>query len=385
MLVLEATSAQTDLVAAALALAVVVAAIPFLGARRVGLREGLMLGTCLGTAVVTKMTAAVAALPFVLAAVAHSVRVARRGMPARIGAWIAVAAVVAGLSGLEIDRVRILRTVPGHVAAYAFSGWGEWPQRAANVVQATLRNLPLAPALSRAVQVRDCPRRAWCDNVLLPNEDLAGEPLHTAFVGLLFLATLVRRRTLPRRTRLFAGLLLAAWIGFHCVFRDNLWFMRLQLPLFGLAPLLFGAIRPRRRATSVALGALAALAWVVALSVAVRNERRPPLEPGRVDYAHSYYTGGEWVGLLHDAALSAAARTHCPRMSLYLGQETGSEYALVWRAMHAGIEVRHLVSGWDPWPCLLVTDPSGTPPPGWEPAGETGRAARAVWVRNTAH
>jgi hypothetical protein len=208
--------------------------------------------------------------------------------------------------------------------------------------------------------------RVCTETVLRPHEDFAGNPAQALLVVLLVAVAAARWRALGTLARTSTLALVASWIAFHVVFRDNVWLSRLQTPLFALSvpalAALGGAARGGfARFVRLALPGFALLALAYGYSVAARNEPRPPLSsPAWLKVEHwSYYQGRSSLIPQHDYALAVAEQLGCRRLGLFIGADS-YDYPLTWRAMQRGIEVRHVL-GPDAWPCLVFTD-RGVPP-----------------------
>lgn len=377
--VLQASSTQNDLVAAAITIATIVAVVPFLHrVRRWRVADAVVLGLALGAGVLVKATAVVAAAPFVVLALWRTAR----ATPRRPGAAVLAVAIAGAVAAIPVAPEVYRRLDPGlaaplraHAAEYTYAGAGELRDRLTNVVRGLVRNLPSPPALVEAVGI---PRATWCapgaalctGQLLREHEDFAGNPAH---VGLLFLAgcvALARWRRVPPRAALFLSGVPAAWISFHLVFRDNAWITRLQTPDFALSGLAVaawasrarpreapavpaGPVRPLRGAAALtALGA--GLALAISTNVALENETRPPLGGLRGPMPVGYYPNQSETIRIHFTVLEAARRNGCSRLGLVIGEDS-YDYPLTWRAQQRGIEVRH-VFGADPWPCLIFSD-----------------------------
>jgi hypothetical protein len=370
MAVLQATSGQNDLVAAALAVACVAALLPFFhrGEHRTpSWGDALIAGLVLGATATTKMTAAVSVAPFVfLALIIQLVRLGPSPAKARL-ATVARALLVGALAllllGLESDRLRAQARLGGMLHAFSYVGTSEWADRALNSLRGVFREIPAPWGVSRAIRLVGCPEGEACLYALRPHEDGVGQPIQVAIVLLALVLLPIRWKHLEARTRAFTLCLPIGWLVFHAVFRDNPWVSRLHLPLFALAPLGFGVLHglPVTR-TVRAIGALvAALAILSAVVVANENERRPPF--GHVaSYAASYYEPQiEAWRAGHDRALAAATAIGCRHLQLRL-QDPGCEYPLVWKAMRAGIDVHHVGEN-DSAACLIYRSPTIEPPP----------------------
>jgi hypothetical protein len=197
---------------------------------------------------------------------------------------------------------------------------------------------------------------------LVPHEDFVGNPVHAALALCAVLGLAARWRRVGPRARWAVPSLVAAWVLFHAVFRDNAYLGRLQLPLFALWPA-FLAVVPRGAWPARVTGAAAAAAVALALWVGVRNHARPPLAAEVGPRTLTYYRtfGAERPRTLQLEVMKVAERTECRRIGIFMG-ENGFDYPLTWLSMLRGAEVRHLLAA-DPWPCLVYAEPGSWP--GW--------------------
>jgi MYXO-CTERM domain-containing protein len=271
-----------------------------------------------------------------------------------------------------------------YAAAYVYPALGDASDRAANLGRGIVRQFPAPRPLVEAVGVDAdhwCGAATWaCGRfVLLADEDYAGNPAHVLGALVLGAAATLRRRRLPGRARIALVATAAAWVLFHLVFRDNFWTARLELPIFvlsGLGLAALGGRTPRRRWIEIATAAAAMLALANATAVAARNPRRPPFANAGGDPVDAYYPGHPKMRRAHDLVLDTARRLDCRRLGIVTGQDS-HEYQLTWRAVQAGIEVRH-VFGRDAWPCLIFVVEAPAPPLdplAWRPL---------AWARNAA-
>jgi hypothetical protein len=374
MATLQASSTQNDLVASALAVAIVVACLPFLHRRARWRALDLALASAvLSAGLLVKPTALVAAAPFLLWAAIAAARTlardprARRALAAGVVSGLLVAAIVVGP---ELSR---RAAVSGYreLGPYLYPPLSEGPDRALNVLRGVARHVPLPAEWSdslAAATTQGCPvPSSMCAHVATrANEDVAGNPASTLLVAALLLAGLARSRSLPVRAKGALVSLPCAWVLFCALFRDNLWIARLHLPLFALAPLGAAALSglPSRRfwlrwtapAAAALLGALGARATL-------HNELRPVPNPLGAWFGllpASYYAARRELWPSHLHAMAAIASSGCNRLGLLIGGDS-YDYPITWRAMRRGLEVRH-VTGSDPWPCVLYSD-RGPPPP----------------------
>jgi hypothetical protein len=389
MAVTQATSGQNDLVAAALSIGCVVALLPFFhpGEKRTpSWGDAGIAGLTLGAAVTTKVTAIVPVLPLLLLAIAVQVsRVVRSHATIRgetIGRGMLVGALGLLLIGLESDRPRAEADFPSYLKEYAYVGTSEWEDRAINSVRGVFRELPAPWLVSRALHLTACPQGKTCLLPLRPHEDLVGQPIHALAMLVLFVLLAMRWRHLATRTQAFTVSLAIGWLIFHALLRDNAWIARLHLPLFALAPLGFGVLQGLVLSPGFSLAArlLAVLAVLDALAVAVRNERRPPLGPVSTYVASYYEPHIEWMRAGHERALAATVASDCRNLAI-ANASPDCEYPLVWRAMQAGVTVRHFDKD-DSRACLVYRSRNGAPPPAetWIPL-ESEPAEASVYRR----
>jgi hypothetical protein len=402
---LQASTTQNDLVAAALTLAVLGATVPFLriarnprrprhrrhelrAPRRWKTSDALLLGTALAAAALVKVSAIIVAAPFVALAIAAGAVRIRRGVERPRSAIMAVALVALVCCVFAVpETVRRIRSAPqaarAYGAAYLYPTIGEVSDRLANLGRGIVRQFPAPRPIVEAVGVDAdhwCGAATWaCGKfVLLADEDYAGNPFHVVGAVVLGAVAAFRRRWLTRRARIALVAAAAAWVLFHLVFRDNFWIARLELPIFvlsGLGLAALGGRSPRRRWIEFATAAAVVIALANATAAAARNSRRPPFaEPGG-DPIAGYYPGQPKMRRAHDLVLDTARRLDCRRIGIVTGQDS-HEYQLTWRAVQAGIEVRH-VFGPEISPCLLfVVDAPAPPldPAAWRPVASARNA-----------
>ena len=393
MMVLQASGTQTDLVAAAVAVAGVSASIPFIRRRPSGrAADAAMLGGVVAAGALVKGTALVAMAPFLACALASGLRAALRRVvaPGRVvrSALLAAAtaaAVAAPDAALRLTSEDVRAANRGHAATFLYPPFGEVRDRAVNLLRGVARHLPL-PGTARAAIGRPVPER--CAGTVLPclgpeygfHEDFQANGFHVLFVLALAATAAVRWRHLGGRARLFLLLLAASWGLFQLTLRDNEWISRLETPVYALAPIALAALAgvsgrtasAARAWTAAAAAALFAFAAVVAL----RNPQRQPVKglAALRDPVASYYSQRREVREGHDAALALARSRGCRRIGLFIGADS-YDYPLTWRAMQEGIATRH-VFGADPWPCLVFADRDDVP----EAAGWRATSSRFVFL-----
>jgi hypothetical protein len=393
--VLQASSTQNDLVAAVLALGVVAAVLPFLHrTRRWRLSDAVILGVALAAAALVKLTALVAAVPFLLVALvrtaAASARRPREGLVA-VAVAIGVAAIPVAPEIARRLAPELAPKLKAQSAAYVYSGMDDLADRWMNLARGVVRHVPAPPGVVRAVGIDGwCLRgEELCRAILLRrHEDNAGNPLHVGIAIAVAVLAITRWRRLPARGRIFVACVPASWVLFHFAFRDNTWISRLETPtyvLLGLTVAVWGrrpaelraggarggrargeATLPRGAALATALVCLAAFGY--GAKVALSHETRPPLSRVEGVERAGYYANQPNTKPAHDLVLRAASALRCDRVGLFIGGDS-FDYPLTWRAMKQGVEVRH-VFGADPWPCLVFADtrPPGSPETlGWSP------------------
>jgi hypothetical protein len=382
MALLQASSTQNDLVAAAMSVAMVVASLPFLHRRRrwTPADVALLLAAVTGGLLV-KPTSLVAAAPFLAWGLLRTARdlgsaaTWRRLLPAGLALALALGAI-----GPSLQARRASHQIGDVLKPFLYAGADDLGDRAVNSIRGALRNIPISGKLADRLSP---PQTIGCDranslctqyNLQMLHEDMTGN-LGLALLFVLAVPVgLFRLRSLPRRAPLAMLCLGASWLLFHALLRDNLWITRLQLPLFALAPIAlctFSSPWFARGLRGAAMGVLLTGLVAHGALAAVLNARRP-LDPTRLGDAHrpqAYYVMGP-AGVMeaHATALDILEKSSCRRMGIYITEDS-YDYPLTWRAMLLGAEVRH-VMGPDDWPCMVFSDRG--PPPG-RPSGEAWR------------
>jgi hypothetical protein len=374
---LQASSTQNDAVAAAVTIAIVATSIPFLRrrTRRDVVPRVILVALCVSAAVLVKATALFAAIPIVVLALCQSLasvgRASRRAL--QVGAVACAACLALAIVSIESRRAVALARAPAAVAEFTYA-WSEGAgERAKNALRGMARNLSFPHALRPAIEPFPEPvahmALAGQFGPLVPQEDVAGNPLHAALAIVALGAAASWARAMPRRALWAAACVAVAWVLHHAFFRDNAYASRLQVPLFGIWPMLLGVLgaHPLRRAQSVVIKGVRTVtfvAFVIALPMVLRNHSRPPLARDAGPVAEAYYRtiGAERAREAQLRTLRIASEGRCRRLALFMG-ESGWDYPITWQAMRAGIEVRHLVE-LDDWPCLIYYEPGS-----WEPWG----------------
>ena len=383
---LEASSTQNDVIAALIAVAVVVASLPFLHRRRHWRWPDVALLAATGAAgLLVKPTAVVVAAPFLawaFIAAGSSFRQRQDWAELAVGLGVS-AALLAAAAGPALATSLVGSEVSSLTTGYVYPGVAEPLDRLVNAMRGFARQVPLPDAITDRIAPENTigctvPGRLCAEALFAFREDYAGNIGQALFVAGALVLGAIRWRALPLRSRLALISLPAAWFLFHALFRDNIWLTRLQLPLFGLGVLglvSFGARRGRKAVGAAGLGAAMVALVAYGALTASRNEARPPsIFPLDVAFAGSpeayYVYARKGVEQAHAAVLKGLADTGCRRLGMYIGGDS-YDYPLAWRAMQAGVEVRHVVAPND-WPCLIFSDRGAPPPP---PSGPPWRAS----------
>ncbi|HZZ86355.1 MAG TPA: hypothetical protein VFE30_17625 [Anaeromyxobacteraceae bacterium] len=360
MAVLQASSTQTDLVASVGALALVTAALPFLHgapgarglnpeqrgarARRVRGEDVVLVGVALAAAPLVKVSALFATLPLLLVGLAVSLRRLRQGARLPL-AWTAAA--VSGMALVvapEILRRNPARDTPGDVAFHSYLAGGEWADRLVNVGRGLSHHL-------------------WSSFTLLPHEDAAGNPLQVVIFLVALGAAALAGNRLPKRLRSALLMVVSGWMLLHLMLRDNVWFSRVQLPLFVLGSVAVGAL-PGVRGRGVQVGLAAALLGF-GLWIGAQNQIRPPFGPANAEPEWDYFASRPGYAEPELGALETVVGSGCARLGLLLGGDS-YDYPLTWIGARLGIEARHVKPG-DGWACAVFSD-GEKPGPGFAPA-----------------
>jgi hypothetical protein len=348
MVVLQASSTQNDLVAAATAVAVVAASLPLLHPRRAPESGHIILfGLACAAAGLVKATAVMAASPFAIVAVVTLVQ--SRAGRSRVPAILIAMALLATLVVPEAARRQTLTRTRS--ADFVYTAADGWLERIANQGRGIAHHFSVPFVVGRssdfARTASRMPSRA--------HEDYAGNPLQLVLIGTLLGLILFRWRRLERRTRLGAVCWIAGWIAIHAIMRDNLYLARLQVPWFALFPVLGGAVSGLKpdsgRAVAVVTSVVLVLngAWIAA-----HNELRPPLKAAVGPRERHYFLNGSVVMGQQEEALRIARQAGCRRIGLFMG-ESGFDYPISRAAMAAGMSTRHVLSD-DGWACVIYEE-----------------------------
>jgi hypothetical protein len=393
---LEATTEQNDLCAAAAALAVVTALRrPLFGTiPRLGYRDGIALGLAVGASYLVKATALIFVLPLLACTAARLLRAALvdRGRQLRRCAKVAATAllIVFVVAGPQVIRKTASHGLMGPIETEVTFPLSRFSlRRFANPLFTFPHHVPLdgfnAWLLRLYVRVSqaDPPNGAregredgfYAGHSLIQEEDLVGAPLQFAATWLFSIIGLVwaaRRRVGAKAALATALLPLAGWVIFHWIVRNNLWIARYHAPWFAMAPIsAWGACRWARESTSfrqvsgAAAAAAAALSAAYGWSTLVYNEYRPVTTAylTHLDRTHSQYLHVPGLEADFAGVLKVAADRGCATLILGFLRDNMIEYPLTWRARERGIRVHHFPGPKDG--CLLYA-PEGFNDPHWK-------------------
>ena len=272
-------------------------------------------------------------------------------------------------------RDPVVASSPSHPAKWTYGLWGDWEERALNLVLGTyahhsigkdaaatlIRGLPVPWAGQEADLVTR--RQAWAIH-----EDFAGNPLHL-LVGLgLGLWLAATGRSLRPKAFWFALTPFQGWLVLHAFIRNQIWLSRLQTPVFVMLPLAWTAAAdpgpPCARLRHAMLIGTSLLCLGVAYYDATHIVGKPvsPRLLGNYTRDELYYLycpGGLAIKAEHDTVLAHLTATGGSRLGLVLGFDD-CEYPLAWRAVRQGLEVRHCAAK-SPWPDAVYVSTRATP------------------------
>jgi hypothetical protein len=284
MALLQATSTQNDLMAAAWLLAFLY----FLLAEvRPASGSGLWAGAALGLLLLTKQTGWIFAAPFIVAGAIGATAAARR----RLATAVAVALVLAAPMLLRnvatfgrplgprapnyvVQNEAIsARGMASNVLRMAASHLADLGPSAAPVVERAARRAVATFADPDDARFTFPARPFGLVNRFGGDDETRGNPLHL-LAGLAAMLALVVRPA-PRPTRALVAATVAAFLLFALTVKWQAWITRLDLPLFGLLAV-FTGLAAARLGRRVAL-ALAFVLLAAAVPVVAWNDVRPAL------------------------------------------------------------------------------------------------------------
>jgi hypothetical protein len=388
---LQASTTQNDVVAAALLLAIVIAALSLWRPRSTTATRGLpILAVAISSGVLVKASAVIIALPLLLYLGTRWIRFLLGGQEGTKRLLARAVLISAGLAflvlGAQVWR-RASTPTPPWMARIFFAPFSEYRLRLFQLVASPAHHAGL-PAASLAVAGRVAEVLHLEPAVLTTQRDVAGAvPVYGLevfrwheglvgnpgqfWLGLVSLAGVVFSWTrLTGRARLAVALPCTGWIALHAFVRDTPWTQRFEIPIFMLLPAAWAALVPAPGTAGrvwrpvLIAGTLVCVAY--GYVCATHIEGRPlSVESLRgFDRAAGYYVFQPALKPIHDQVLEELSRRHCDRLGLKISRDS-FDYPLTWRAMQEGIEVRHIL-GPSTWPCLVFSD-TGPPPdsPPW--------------------
>ncbi|NTU73970.1 DUF2142 domain-containing protein [Candidatus Roizmanbacteria bacterium] len=378
MAIMQATSTQNDLVAAAMTYAVIISARRLYTGSilRFRLRDFILLGTCLAAGFLVKPTSLLAAGPVLMVGAGHQL-VRFTDFKKCIGKSI-LGIILVLLMGCAVAGPDILRKNSHNVSRYeVYPLFAKWNlARFKNPVAIAAHNIAVPDNPGKLLTGLGYNGPFDNSEVLSIHEDLIGNPFQIMALGLLTTATLLLTPAFIRRKKLilpyFVSLTpLLAWGVFGLIVKDQLWISRLQLPLFFLLPFAFTlplcllkGIKSFDFFLKMMISSSAFLALAYALVVAGNNPHRP------IKLAHfwghppdrtsSYYNNAlSEDRFSHQHVLDVARSQGCTKVGLLLG-DNSNEYPLTWRLMQEGREAKHIQLGQptqnEEWPCLYYVE-----------------------------
>ena len=377
MAVMQATSTQNDLVAAAMTFAIIIAARRlFMGSlANFRYRDFFVLGVCLAAGFLVKPTSLLAVGPFFLIGAGRQAvqfpELRRCIGKCMVGGTLAL---LAGCTVAGPDMMRkYTHDVSRHEVYPLFSEWSR--DRLRNPVAMAAHNVAIPEKPGKLLSSLGYDGHFSNKEVFTLHEDLIGNPFQMMALALSTAGTVFLFPILLRRKKLVLPFFLSltpllAWWGFGLMVKDQLWITRLQLPIFFLLPFSFLFILSlvkEKKAAVVSLRAL--IAWIAFLSlaysvvVASSNPHRPislkhfwGYSPDRT---WSYYNNAlQEDRLFHQNALNMARAQGCTQVGLILGNNS-NEYPLSWRLIKEGREAKHLhtkAQDDDAEPCLYYVE-----------------------------
>jgi hypothetical protein len=374
MAILQATSTQTDLIAAVMTHGIIIAFGHFIFGNYNRVRKGdyLLVGLACGAGFLVKPTTLLVALPFLLYGTTQQLPKAFQNRNNCIKSLVGFGIFTFGfflLAGPDMMRKFILVGNPFglgfSVVQPFFSGWTG--ARFWHVVWSINSQYPdLIPNIGVSVMPDYNPLRLHEDNV--------GNPVQTLFaLIMLVISPIILSIGFWRgkkQTWIYALLPLASWIILMLVIGPTKYIARYHLPIYYLLPFfLVGAVLLWHQKTQARLllislvGLFFLLGYGYGIKAVIKNETRPFLlkyvsNPSKLDRERAYY-GYPPRKVEHDLVLLGLAKTECKRLGLILrGSSTGYQedydYPLTWRAIKKGISVRHVMEA-SSWPCLLYS------------------------------
>lgn len=377
--VLQATSTQTDLVAACLGLALCAGALRLwhktLREKRSKL-DIMALALMLATGFLVKPTSIVAAFPFlIMAAMCYGMGLIRRPKfwGRQVINLLLGVLVAAAIAGPDLYRKKEASGSFTGSRGEAFPLIGEWKQKALNPVECiTFHVISTEWFYTNIVKpfggFLKCPTFPQPAHMFRPHEDFVGNCFHMLFAGVALLLFLFRFPWIPRPARWSVFFVCVSWIFLHVTVRYQPFIPRLETPVFMLFPCFLAAWAPipKVRLVRFFFAAILIVSTMACLSygiiAAVRNETRPLklTDFWLLDRDSSYYANLTALKPKHDAVIEAVQQMKVKKVGLLIGPDY--DYPLTWRLYRIGVEVRHVAGDWDLEWADIVFAPKSRPP-----------------------
>jgi hypothetical protein len=408
MAILQASSTQNDLVAAAMAYALLISGRKiFLGRWiNISVKESFLIGICGAAAYLVKPTALLAVAPFFLFGCFIQLRFFT-GTLKNVHKLLTLTGVcfvaLTIISGPDIAR-KLEHKVARPEVYPLLAQWDA--ARLQNPVAIIAHHMVMPEAMHRAFAFLGYHGFAKPEHVLTIHEDLIGNPVQVlfyiflSFLSFAFLPFIWKTRRF--KTNYFLSMApLASWVVFGLVVRDQLWISRLQLPLFFLLPFTT-AFLPFLSPTNgivrsavlrmVQLGAIFSVLYCYL--VVTHNPHRP------LKLAHFFgYLPNRTAALYNNALsedrgkhqnlLNLARSQNCKEVGQLLGGNS-NEYPLSWRLHQEGRKVHHIPKSQmsdkaKDWPCLFFVDSGNEyrlpgPKEYWHSADGYSYALNSSWI-----
>ncbi len=374
MAVLQASSTQNDLVDSLIALCIIMMGSRLLvgNAERMRGNDIILAALCCSAGFLVKPISLIVAFPFILAGcLVQAKRILRLLQRPAIRYGLLVSLLfVAIICGPDVVR-KAGQGVFSRPEVYPLLS--EWDlSRLFNPLAMVAPNFPFPKLFHDFIRDLGIPLVLYDQNVFNIHEDFIGNPVQLLLLLLPGLAApilLLFKLGSSSRQRLLLLLLavlpLLSWCAFGWVVRNQGWITRLQLPLFFLLPFSLALLFSRslgyshRKIYCFVFTAIVLFSYAYGLKVVSMNPSRP-LDArffwGDTPSAFENYYRMADKKKEHNNFLRVAEELNCRRAYLLVIPDY-PEYPLTWRAMQAGMQIRHAVrEDVDSWPCMLFAD-----------------------------